>query len=303
MTLPVAYRPAVTAPLVGWAVELDGWGAGGFGTPTLDANSTEWWVTKVEGWRDRPPMRVSSTARQADHGSFDAPSYLDSRIITIEGVAICTSEVNAYLSADIMASVCSDFTGLYPLVVTEPGRPDRRAYVRINDATKVSEPYGASSVAFDWSLQLRAPDPRRYADAETDITLTLPTGAGTGLIPPLTPPLTLPSGVATNVATAVNAGTIATRPVVTFVGPVTNPAIANITQGRTLSFLLDIAAGDSLTVDFDQKSVLLNGEVSRAWAIEPGSAWFDLGPGNNDIQYQADAGTGQATIVYSSAWI
>lgn len=303
MALPAIYRPAVTAALTGWAVQLDGWGAGGTGTPTIDANGTEWWCTKVEGWRDRPGMRVSSTARQADHGSFDAPSYLDSRVITVEGTAIATSEANGYLSADIVASICSDFTLLYPLVVTAPGRPDRRAYVRVNDATKVSEAYGAGNVAFDWSLQLRAPDPRRYADAETDIVLTLPTGGGTGLTPPLTPPITLPSGVATNAATAVNDGTIATRPTVTFIGPVTNPAIANITQGRTLSFLLDIAAGDSLTVDFDQKSVLLNGSVSRAWAIEPGSAWFDLGPGNNDIQYQADAGTGQATIVYRSSWI
>lgn len=304
MTLPAIYRPGtLTAPLTGWAVTLDGWAAGGTYTGTVDNNATEWWITKCDGWRDRPAMRVASTDRQADHGSFDAPSYLASRVITVEGVAVCTSEAVAYLSADIMASVCSDPAVLYPLVVTEPGRPDRRANVRLNDATKVGEPYGAGNVAFDWSLQLRAPDPRRYADDETAITLTLPTGAGTGLTLPVTLPFTIPSGVATNVATAVNDGTFPTRPVVTFTGPVTDPAIANLTTGRTLAFTYDLAAGESLTVDFDARSVLLNGEVSRAYAIDYGSAWWDLQPGNNDVQYAAGGGTGQATITYRSAWI
>lgn len=303
MTLPAIYRPTPGVPLTGWAVTLDGWAAGGTFTGSVDANGTAWWITGVKGWRDRPAPRTADTDRQADHGSFDAPSYLPARIISVEGFAEATTETLGYLSADIMASVCSDTAVLYPLVVTEPGRPNRRCNVRLSAETLVGEPYGASNGTFDWSLQLRAPDPRRYADAETDIVLTLPTGAGTGLIPPLTPPILIPSGVATNVATAVNDGTFATRPVVSFFGPVTNPAIANLTTARTLAFNLDILAGDTVTVDFDAKSVLLNGEVSRAYAIAPGSAWFDLQPGNNDIQYAASAGTGQATITYRSAWI
>lgn len=304
MTLPVLYRPAVTPPLAGWALELDGWGAGGIGlSPTVDANGTCWWITSVEGWRDRPAMRVASTPRQADHGSYDAPSYLDSRIITVGGVAEATTESLAYLSADIMASVCSDPAVLYPLVVTEPGRPDRRCNVRLNDATKVGSAYGASSTVFDWSLQLRAPDPRRYAATDTVATLTLPIGAGTGLTLPITVPFTLPTTVAANRATIVNDGTFATRPVVTFYGPVTDPVIANLTTGRNLAFDLDLLAGETLAVDFDARSVILNGTVSRTYAIVPGSAWWELAPGSNDVQYAAGAGTGPAVLTYASAWI
>lgn len=296
-TLVGTYRPG-TLPTTSVYVELDGWAA-----TALDGYGTEWWLTKVEGWRDRPAMRVASTPRQADHGSYDAPSYLDSRIVTVEGTAIATSEANAYLSADIVASVCADPSALYPLVVAEPGRPIRRAMVRLNDATKVSSPYGIDSTAFDWSLQLRAPDPRRYAATDTVTTLTLPIGAGTGLTLPITVPITLPTTVAANRATVVNDGTFATRPVVTFYGPVTDPVIANMTAGLNLAFDLDLLAGETLAVDFDARSVILNRTVSRAYAIVPGSAWWELAPGNTDVQYAAGAGTGPAILTYASAWI
>jgi hypothetical protein len=295
---PSTYRPGIGTTLSGWSVELDGWSAG-----AMDANLTEWWITAVEGWRDRPAMRVSSQARQADHGSFDAPSYLDSRIITIEGTAVCPDEDTAYLSADIMASVCQDPAVLYPLVVIEPGRPVRRANVRLNAGTKVGEPYGAGAVAFDWSLLLRAPDPRRYADTETAVTLTLPSGADAGLQIPFTVPFYIPdSGVSTNRATVINEGTFATRPVVTFVGPVGSPAIVNLTQGKTLAFDISITSGQTLVVDFASRSVLLDGTVSRAYTIAYGSAWWDLAPGSNDVQY-AGVGSGTALLTYRSSWL
>lgn len=290
-----AYRPA-TFPLTDIYLEVDGWAA-----PALDDNGTTWVVQSVEGWNGTPETRTAGSDRQADHGSFDAPAYYGSRVITAEGFAVSPTRDLSMLAQDVMASVCGDMTRLTALIVVEPGRPARRCHVRLNAATKVAPVYGG--YAFDWSLQLKAPDPRRYADAETVITLTLPTGAGTGLTVPFTVPFSIPSSVATNAAAAVNDGTFSTRPVVTFYGPVVNPAIANLTQGRTLAFDYTVNAGETLTVDFDARSVLLNGDVSRAYAISPGSAWWEIQPGINDLQYQAGGGTGQATVTYRGAWL
>lgn len=290
-----AYRPAAVN-LDGVTVTVDDWTAG-----CTDAQGTDWSLTTLDGWWGTPQRRVGLAARQFDHGSFDAPAFLEPRTLTVEGVAVSTSRAAHLLARDIVACVAGlDAAVLYPLVVSESGYLDRQCMVRQSGEVKVAD---VTDTVCRWSMVLVAPDPRRYAADEMVVTLTLPVGAGVGLIPPVTPPFSIPSGSATNRATVVNDGTFPTRPTVVFTGPVTNPAVANLTTSRTLAFDLTVASGESLVVDFDARSVLLNGEVSRAYAITPGSAWFDLQPGANDVQYAAAAGTGTAVLTYRSAWL
>lgn len=290
------YRP-LTTTAGDVSVELDGWAA-----PAFDDYGTLWCVENMTGWNGTPDVRTAGQDRQADHGSFDAPAFYGSRVITIDGWSQSDSREANMRAQDIMASVGGqDLTGLLPLVVTEPGRPIRRCMVRLNAPTKVDPRYGG--LAFDWSLQLKAPDPFRYADAETLVTLTLPSGADAGLSLPFTVPFIIPmSGVGENRATVVNAGTFATRPTVVFQGPVTDPAIVNLTQGKTLAFNVTITSGQTLVVDFANRSVLLDGTVSRAYTIAYGSAWWDLQPGSNDVQY-AGVGSGTALLTYRSSWL
>lgn len=297
LPLSATYRPPVSSYLTGWHASLDDWAAGG-----LDAAGVEWWLTDAPGWRDRPAPRNSGTDRPQDHGQFDAPSYLQARIITLEGTAVAPTAEAQYLAADIISSVCADPAVLYPLVVTEPGRPARRCMVRLNDATKVSAPYGDGTV-FDWNVQLKAPDPRRYADDLTSVPLSLPASSGVGITLPVTLPFPIPtSGSSTGTATVVNAGTLATPPVVTFVGPLIDPRVANITTGRTLGLTITLDAGQTLIVDMAARTVLLGGTVSRAYTITPGSAWWDLPPGSSDLVLTGGGGAGTATVTFRSAW-
>jgi hypothetical protein len=295
MTLPALYRPTTAATTVDY-IALDGWTASG-----LDAQGTEWWLSALDGWNGTPDLRLSGVDRPQDHGQFDGPSYLGSRIITAAGTAISPDRATALLARDIMSSVCSDPSQLYTLQVAEPGRPTRRCLVRLNAATKVSE---VNEAGFDWQLQLRAPDPRRYDDTETLITLTPPTGAVGGITVPLTTPFTIStSGLSTSSATATNAGTIATRPVITLYGPLVDPVIANLTAMRTLSFTLTLASGDYLEVDFDRRTVLLNGTASRTSALTSTAAWWELAPGGNDLAFTAGGGAGTAEIRFRSSWL
>lgn len=296
MGVPVDYRPAGNPTLTRYVI-LDDWGSSG-----LDDDGTEWWTTKFDGWAGTPGVRAALTPRVQGHGAFDSPNFYDTRIITLEGTAIAASEDLKYKAVDTVTSLAAwNPATLYPLVVTEPGRPDRRAMVRLSSPTKVDV---FSEYAFDWSIQLVAPDPRRYANDETVLTLTLPAAGSSGLTFPATFPATFPeSGLSSGAATATNVGTIATQPTITFTGPLVDPQIANVTQGRTLTFNITLSTGDTLIVDTANKTVLLGGTASRAYTIQVGSAWWDLDPGGNDIKFTGGGGSGTAEIRYRSAWL
>jgi hypothetical protein len=292
------YRPT-TVPLTDAYVQLDNWLA-----PALDSEGTEWILTAVEGWNGTAAVRTSLADRPQDHGSFDGPSFYGTRVITLEGSAISTSRSAAMKAQDILASVAAEQTAsLYTLLVAEPGQPSRCAYVRLNGGTKIGTIHGGQS--FDWNLQLIAPDHRRYADTETILTLELATSGGTstGLTAPFTAPfLTTGSAASTTTKTAYNIGTASTRPVVTFFGPLTNPGITNLNVGKTLSFTYDLLAGQTLVVDFDARTALLNGTASRTYAITPTAAYWDIAPGGNDIRFTALGGNGNAEVRFRSAW-
>lgn len=296
MALPALYRPTTTPGISDIYLTVDGWGAG-----ATDTQGTEWGLTSVDGWSGSPEVRLTGSDRAQDHGQFDGPSWLASRIITVQGEAQALDKPSALLAADIVSSVCSDPTQLYTLQVTEPGRPTRRASVRLNAATKVSD---LTDTSFAWQIQFKAPDPRRYDATETVLTLYPPTGADGGLSVPVTVPFSIAtSGVSSSMATVTNAGTVACRPVVTLAGPLVDPQIANVTAGRTLSLTITLVAGDTLILDFDRRSVLLNGTASRSSTITASAAWWELPPGGSDLVFTAGGGSGSATVRFRSSWL
>jgi hypothetical protein len=296
VTLPAVYRPGFT-PLTGLTLTLDGWTG-----PGTDTNGAEWWLSRFDGWYGTPGVRLGTADRPQDHGLFDGPSYYGGRVITAQGTTIAPDQATALLCCDILSSLCSDPSQTYTLQVTEPGRPTRRCQVRLNADIKVSDIYYN---AFDWQIALLAPDPRRYADSLTQFTLIPPASGGPGGFTfPIVFPLVIPtSGVSSSTWTATNNGTIATRPVVTMVGPLVDPQIANLTTGRTLAMTITLASTDTLVVDFDKRSITLNGTASRTSALVAGAAWWDLPPGQNLISLAAGGGAGTATVAFRSAWI
>lgn len=296
MTLPVRYRPSTSPTLAPQFMTLDSWSA-----PAVDGYGVEWWLSELDGWYGTPDLRLGGSDRPLDHGQFDAPSYLSSRVITATGAALAPDVTTALQASDILSSLCWDPSQLYVLQVTEPSGQVRRAQVRLNSATKVSDLVGNT---FEWQLQLKAPDPRRYDDTLTSVTLTAPTGAVGGISAPLTVPFSIStSGALSNSATVTNVGTIATRPVVTFAGPLVDPQLANVTAGRSLSFTITLAGGDLLVVDFDKRTVLLNGTASRSGTLTAAAAWWDLAPGGSDLTFTAGGGGGTATVTFRSAWL
>lgn len=297
MPISSAYRP-VSTPGGTTSVRLavDSWNGAG-----VDAYGTSWEIVGVDGYYGSPAIRLGGIDRPQDHGEFDGPSFYSPRIITVQGVAIAADQGGAMVAADIVSSVCSDPSRLYTALFTEvPRGVTRQLGVRLNADTKVAL---AGPQHIEWQVQLRAPDPFKYDTALTQVTLYAPGGSIGGTPFPATFPLLFnASGLAASGASVVNAGTANTRPTVTFTGPLVDPAIANVTSGRSLSLLMTLVAGDQLVVDFDQRSVILNGSASRSTALSSTAAWWDLPPGGSDLMFTAGGGGGTATVAFRSAW-
>ncbi|MGH8879776.1 MAG: phage distal tail protein [Stackebrandtia sp.] len=131
------------------------------------------------------------------------------------------------------------------------------------------------------------PDPAIYSGAEHVVTIGLPDWTG-GLTVPVVTPATVAATQTDGVATVTNAGNVAARLLLRITGPVTDPSVTVIdTDGIALTLTIETTLGpdDWIDVDTAERSVILNGSVSRladAWG-----SWPLLYPGTSTIRYAA----------------
>lgn len=277
---------------------LDGW----VGNDT-DAAGVDWIVETEEGWSGSPGVRLSMEDQPDADGAYDGPSYRGPRTITLSGRAVAPSRALMLAAKDTISGLLSDQgeDDLQVLQVQE-AHMTRRALVRLAADTKVAD-IGARM--FTWSLALVAPDPRRYLEAEQVLQVGLPAG-GAGRVYPRSYPFGYPPLAATQGGEVLpnNAGTARSYPVLVITGPVDNPRIENVTEGRVLELGLSLSGLDSLEIDLQARTVVLNESVSRRDALSRSSEWWSLARGVNRVTYRAaaySAGT-RMTLRYRSAW-
>ncbi len=248
-----------------------------------------------------PEMRTSDTDRPRDHGMLEGADFLGQRTIEIELEILGTSaaDLDAQLTALATMNAKIDATE-QPLVWQFPSEGKRRSFARLRKRPVTVDRDYVFNVAHV-RMQFVATDPRIYDNTQSSSPLTLPVASG-GLGWPLGWPLGWGSSSG-GFANVTNAGTFPTRPVVTFVGPLTSPNLQNVTTGLTWECMFDLQTGDTLVVDFDARTVLLNGTASRYSFVTAESQWWELVPGVNQLKLGASAGTGSATVAFRSAWI
>jgi hypothetical protein len=96
-------------------------------------------------------------------------------------------------------------------------------------------------------------------------------------------------------ATVSNNGTHTAFPVITLMGPLVNPVLVD-SNGTTMALTISLSAGDMLVIDCRNKSVVLNGTISRRSSLS-GIQWFSVPAGTSDsIFFGASSGSGSATI-------
>lgn len=281
---------------------LDGLRAslGGVDLGRVDADGTAWYLQTLEGW-DSPESRGEFTDREGDHGSWAGPVYLGSRPITLGGTIVAASR-------DLLDGAMNRLraaAGLTDTVLTVWETVPKQATVRRSGKPLMQ--YLTDTTA-TYSVMVTAADPRRYSTTlQSDITF-LPSTSG-GLTPPVTPPLTSSAVTVSGEIDAENEGDFETRAVFTITGPADSPQILTQMPDGSVVFLnyTDVlVSGDSLVIDTDAKTCVLNGVVSRRRYLVTPTGWPTIPAGEQvSFQFRARFYNSSATLTASwrSAWM
>ena len=265
-------------------------------------------VSQVTGLGDIAAVRSGDVARPVDTGYLAGWDFLGQRTITIT-MQVEPADGSPGLAYDldqVKAAFAPSQTVELPLQFMLPGQRPRIVNARCR---KLSAPI---DVTFEMgyavvTVQLVASDPRIYDASPSTTSILLPTSAS-GMTFPATFPLGFGGIVGSGgVGFAGNVGNVETRPVLTIAGGVcTEPFLQNLTTGETLALSLSLTATDDVTVDMDAQTVYINGTGDRSSYVEPGSTFWTLQPGLNQIGFHSQDGqpTGATlTVSWRSAWL
>ncbi|TAK89382.1 MAG: hypothetical protein EPO06_12025 [Burkholderiaceae bacterium] len=260
-------------------------------------------ISDLHGWLEQPPMRAGRTDRPGRHGAITGQMRASARTIEVEftaaglpdGVMGC-----ADLLAPLRAAIApTEDPGDEPLVLWVGDAPEL-VYARCErDAIPTDRAWslGHERATVQWV----ASDPRRYMLDELSASVGLPGATSGGLVFPLVFPLVFGDNPTPSAMVLNNPGTVATYPLYTVTGPAPGPIITNIDTGQVLAFASSFTVndGDRLTVDTDQRTVLLNGVSRRDQLIT--AQWWALEPGSTTVSFDS-AGAYNPTARLTARW-
>lgn len=271
-------------------------------------NTLGWNIRTLEGREGLPPREGSNPIAGAVHGTRWVKKRFGERPLVLnmwiqgsddDGV---TSSVNAQFRQrieDLKAIFGSDLVYLEQRRVTVD-----QGLVTLNTV--------AEYVSFDFAMQhaghaevvieLNMPDPFWYGQLK-GMTLAPPAPAS-GAEFPTSFPVNFGPGGSPGGLTIRNDGSYETRNCLWRVnGPVTSPSIDHLGRGESMQLDIDLLAGEYLDVSTLDRTVLLNGSTSRAGTWIPGSKWFPLDAGDNEIRYRLAAGSGSVGLLWADAYL
>lgn len=257
----------------------------------------------LSGWWDAPSTTGATTQYLAADGGWNNTAYWTPRVIELSGILAGDSRAQVRDGVErLMRAIPKD--ALEPLVVMEDGLT-RHCMVRMAGDPVADWVYGPH-LAVSWNIQLVAPDPRRLAgsgvggDGWTVLTTGLPATTG-GLTFPTLIPFLIPATSASGRVRLGYGGTSTPNAIVEFNGPVSKPGVRDSETGDHLWFDIELAAGETLTVDLRTRVTTLNG-VSRRGTRR--GQWINV---RNGVTLEFTAGTynPDATMVVRTqeAWI
>lgn len=277
---------------------------------TVDSNGIAWLWQKITGWDGPPVQGAGVIPRSGDHGAWASPQYYAARTLTLTVTASAPTQA----LRDAARALLQQAVPVSDLATLRYDEPVSKV-ARVRRSGQLTEAYPTlCDVTF--TIGLVAPDMRKYATAGKTLTITpVPSGGGGGMTVPFTVPFTLDSSAPPGSAVAVNLGNFGSPPVAVITGPVTGPALANLTTGETVSWsTLTLPSGSIAVVDFLNRETWVNpSAVSTVpgmpsgtgtyWPADISSAWWDLEPGSNAIELGGSTGSGcSATLYFADAW-
>lgn len=260
-------------------------------------------VLQVDGLEDVPTLRTQDESRGYTDGMFSGRDFLGGRVVTVN-LQIMSDSLNpmqTYLT-QLKQYLISQQTGLGTLQLYLPNRGVQRLYARVRRRSISIDPdyvYGRAEA----KVEFFCPDPRIYNDLQSSASVTANAGSLRAYNRTYNMTYSIASG-GTGFATVTQVGNYETWPVFTITGACSSPIITNVTTGQTLTFpTLTMTAADTLTVNSDLRTVLLNGGAARN-LLGNTSSWWSLLPNvASTFTLSAAAGTPSATITFRDAYI
>lgn len=268
----------------------------GFSLNVLDQFGVLWQtLIPLGGWDGSPSSSLTLTQKTRAAGAWTGPRNLTQRVITLGGM-VTAPDADAAVAASerLAAAVMLDAA----VLTVMRGSTVRSAIVYRQGEVGFEE---MTDLIFGWSIDLVAPDPRKFA-AAVSATTALPSGSG-GFSVPFTVPFAINSNIVSGEVHLTNPGNATGAVVLRIDGPVVGPQITHVGTGLQLIFSssLTLAAGEWLEVDTEAQTALANGQASRNNAITS-RGWFGFESGPNTFAFAAVSGSGLLTVSGTPAW-
>lgn len=268
-----------------------------FGRMLLGTGTAAGWRS-LDGWRDQPSVQIADTPRPQAHGAYPGPVYGDALTVTYTYLVRGTIEAKAAALAAIEQATPLDGVE-YPLVVDDGTGPSLRMARVIGRQVPLGLYQHAPA---ECAIQFLCADPRRYSADLLELNVAQAVSSG-GLVYPLVYPLEYGTAVGGTVA-APNEGNTASPLVAVFTGPMLNPTLAG--DGWRMSFNINLATSETLTVDSAAGTALLNDSADRLYTIAPASSPLHLctiPAGGTSVSLTTVSGAGTCLVSYRPAYL
>jgi hypothetical protein len=243
-----------------------------------------WKVHEIEHWLE--PAETTGTVEQREYSdggyadeAFDRPKIivLKGRVSAPDraGVLAALGRLREAIPKSVLAPITvGDVDGFSHRMVRQDGQP---LLPKPNDRIGT------------FNVQLIAPDSRRHSGDGSGpsytVEVALPSEQG-GLAAPFTLPVAVDATVISGSVDVTNVGDAAPKVIANIIGPAPQPTITT-TNGQAMKFDLTVAAGDFLEVDFDKRTVKLNGVASRRGTLR--GRWITFDTTSTTLRFDAAA--------------
>lgn len=259
-------------------------------------------LTDVAGL-DSPDIRESADDLVQQDGGIHGSFYYSRRPITLTGILLNpASATDRNTRQNKLSQASNAMRGDGRLSWTLEDGTAQQVGVRRQQPLRVNGTWQKT-----FQLGLVAADPRIYSaglHTSTVVTAASPTTAGRAYSK--TYNMAYASIAPLGQLLVTNLGNMLTYPVLRVYGPGNNPKIYNFTTGQVIALTYALGAGDWLTIDTLNRTVLLNDSASRYGAVDFfGTAWWGLVPGVNDLRIAYDtyiAGS-SLRVDWRDAWL
>lgn len=273
------------------------------GSTMLIGKGTQIRVLTVEGWLSQPEIRSSDIPLSGQEGGIFAGSdWYDVRRLQFE-IGLEGTLSNPHGVETLLDTFHTVFrkrdSGI--LVGKRPNKIARRCTARVRRA----EFTGSWDVHMGYAaggLELVAADPRMYENNTQYESTQLPITTGGRTYVRIYPMLYGSSTIYGSVVVT-NAGNIDSPPKIRIYGPVDVPRVLHVESGKEVRLNMSLLATDVVELDMRLHTVVLNGIATRRQSVDPSSKWWTLEPGQNQVRFMGNSGTGaHMEFDWATAW-